>query len=81
MNETTYVMSNFIVFTQAVLVMLMAIGFCMLEVGSVRSKFISNICMKNILSFSICLLTFYFVGYNIMFYGTLGIFSVNEHIT
>ena len=50
-----------------VLVMWMCAGFTMLESGSVRTKNASVICLKNIGLYSIAGLTFYFVGYNIMY--------------
>ena len=49
--------------------MWMCAGFTMLEAGSVRTKNCSVICLKNIGLYSIAGLTFYLVGYNIMFVG------------
>ena len=45
----------------------MCAGFTMLEAGSVRTKNASVICLKNVGLYSIACLTFYLVGYNIMF--------------
>ena len=49
--------------------MWMCAGFTMLEAGSVRTKNSSVICLKNIGLYSIAGLTYYLVGYNIMFTG------------
>ena len=49
--------------------MWMCAGFTMLEAGSVRTKNSSVICLKNIGLYSIAGLTYYLVGYNIMFVG------------
>ena len=47
--------------------MWMAAGFTMLESGSVRTKNASVICLKNIGLYSIAGLTFYLIGYNLMY--------------
>ena len=47
--------------------MWMAAGFAMLESGMVRSKNTATICLKNIGLYSIAGLTFYLVGYNLMY--------------
>ncbi|WP_428096355.1 ammonium transporter [Candidatus Rariloculus sp.] len=49
------------------LVMWMCAGFTMLESGSVRTKNASVICLKNIGLYSIAGLTFYLIGYNLMY--------------
>ena len=49
--------------------MWMCAGFTMLEAGSVRTKNASVICLKNIGLYSIACLTFYLIGYNLMFGG------------
>ena len=49
--------------------MWMCAGFTMLEAGSVRTKNASAICLKNIGLYSIAGLTFYLIGYNIMYVG------------
>ena len=62
--------------------MWMCAGFTMLEAGSVRTKNASVICLKNLGLYSITGLTFYLVGYNIMYtsvdaggwFGTLHLF-------
>ena len=54
------------------LVMWMAAGFTMLESGSVRTKNASVICLKNIGAYSIAGLTFYLIGYNLMYVDVSG---------
>ena len=81
-SETQYVLSSFSFLIWGALVMWMCAGFTMLESGSVRTKNASVICLKNIGLYSIAGLTFYLVGYNLMYvdvaeggwFGTLGLF-------
>ncbi len=68
-NETRFVFSTFSFLFWGGLVMWMCAGFTMLEAGSVRTKNASVVCLKNIGVCSIACLTFYLVGYNIMFTG------------
>ena len=49
--------------------MWMCAGFTMLEAGSVRTRNASVICLKNIGLYSIAGLTYYLVGYNLMYVG------------
>ena len=53
--------------------MWMAAGFTMLESGSVRTKNASVICLKNIGLYSIAGLTFYLIGYNLMYTEVQGL--------
>jgi len=53
----------------SVLVFLMHAGFAMVEVGFTQSKNAVNIIMKNFVTVSIGVLSFFFVGYGVM-YGT-----------
>jgi Amt family ammonium transporter len=82
--ETTYVFNSFMFLVSGMVVMFMAAGFCMLEVGMVRSKNAATICVKNITLYSIAGLMFYFVGYNLMyggasnFLGGFGIWAAND---
>ena len=55
----------------AFLVMFMQPGFAMVEAGFTRAKNTSNILMKNLMDFSIGSLTFWFIGYSIMYGGSL----------
>ena len=68
-TETQFVLSTFSFLIWGALVMWMCAGFTMLEAGSVRTKNASVICLKNIGVCSIACLTFYLVGYSIMFSG------------
>ena len=68
-DETRFVLNTFSFLIWGGLVMWMCAGFTMLEAGSVRTKNASVICLKNIGLLSIACLTFYLVGYNIMFTG------------
>ena len=68
-DETRFVLSTFSFLIWGGRVMWMCAGFTMLEAGSVRTKNASVICLKNIGLYSIACLTFYLVGYNIMFTG------------
>ena len=51
----------------AFLVMTMQIGFCMLETGLVRSKNSINVAFKNVMDFVVASLTFWAVGYALMY--------------
>ena len=67
--ETQFVLSSFSFLFWGALVMWMCAGFTMLEAGSVRTKNASVVCLKNIGLYAIAGLTFYLVGYHIMFAG------------
>ena len=67
--ELQFVLNTFSFLFWGALVMWMCAGFTMLEAGSVRTKNSSVICLKNIGLYSIAGLTYYLVGYNIMFTG------------
>ncbi len=63
----------------ATLVVIMQAGFCCLESGLVRSKNSINVALKNVMDFCIGSLTFWLVGYGLMFgasrqglFGTTG---------
>ena len=68
-GETKFVLDSFAFLVWGALVMWMCAGFTMLESGSVRTKNASVICLKNIGLYSIAGLTFYFLGYNVMYVG------------
>ena len=68
-SETQFVLNSFSFLIWGALVMWMCAGFTMLEAGSVRTKNASVICLKNFGLYSIAGLTFYLVGYNIMYVG------------
>ncbi len=83
-GEVDYVFNSFLFLVSGMVVMFMAAGFCMLEVGMVRSKNASTICVKNIALYSIAGLMFYLVGYNLMYggasswAGTLSLWSAED---
>ena len=66
-EETGFVLNTFSFLVWGALVMWMCAGFTMLESGSVRSKNASTICLKNIGLYSIAGLTYYAVGYGLMY--------------
>ena len=68
-SETQFVLSTFSFLIWGALIMWMCAGFTMLESGSVRTKNASVICLKNIGLYSIAGLTFYLIGYNLMYVG------------
>ncbi len=68
-QESQFVLNSFSFLIWGALVMWMCAGFTMLEAGSVRTKNASVICLKNLGLYSIAGLTFYLVGYNIMYVG------------
>jgi Amt family ammonium transporter len=82
--ETKFVFDSFLFLISGMVVMFMAAGFCMLEVGMVRSKNAATICLKNISLYSIAGIMFYFVGYKLMygganaFFGGLEIWKVDD---
>ena len=66
-EESQFVLNTFSFLIWGALVMWMCAGFTMLEAGSVRTKNVSVICLKNIGLYSVAGLTYYFVGYNLMY--------------
>ena len=66
-SETAFVLNTFSFLIWGALVMWMCAGFTMLESGSVRTKNAAMICLKNIGIYSIAGLSYYFVGYNLMY--------------
>ncbi|MDF1741611.1 MAG: ammonium transporter [Verrucomicrobiales bacterium] len=53
--------------TAAILVMLMQLGFCMLEIGMSRARNAINVAMKNVLDFSVATISFMLFGFVFMF--------------
>ena len=78
--DTDFVLNTFSFLIWGALVMWMCAGFTMLESGSVRSKNASVICLKNIGLYSIAGLTYFVIGYGLMytdvgsFIGSLNLF-------
>ena len=68
-EETKFVLNSFAFLFWGVLVFWMCAGFTMLEAGSVRTKNASVVCLKNVGLYTIAGITFYFVGYSVMYTG------------
>tara|TARA_R110002124_G_scaffold261706_1_gene427626 strand:+ start:404 stop:1753 length:1350 start_codon:yes stop_codon:yes gene_type:complete len=83
-EETAFVFNTLLFLIGGFLVMLMAAGFAMLEVGFVRTKHAAAICLKNIALYAIAGVMFYLVGYQVMYggetayFGMPGIWSPSE---
>lgn len=83
-GEVDFIFNSFLFLISGMVVMFMAAGFCMLEVGMVRSKNAATICVKNIALYSIAGLMFYLVGYKLMygganaFFGGFGIWAPDD---
>jgi len=65
--ENGYLLSTLLAVISGAFVMWMAAGFAMLEAGLVRSRSVASICLKNIGLFAIACLTYYLVGYGLMY--------------
>ena len=84
-EDAAFIFNTLSFLANGALVFAMAIGFCMLEAGMVRTKSTSAICVKNIGLFSIAGVTYAVVGYNLMysgvdggFVGSLGLFDTPD---
>ncbi|MEM9547237.1 MAG: ammonium transporter [Bacteroidota bacterium] len=69
MNETLYTVNNLWILIAAALVFIMHLGFASLEAGFVRKKNTVNILFKNSMIIGIGLITYYLVGFNMMYPG------------
>ena len=69
-----FILNSLLFLVGGVLVMFMACGFCMLEVGLVRAKNTTMQLTKNVALFSIAAIGYYVIGYNLMY--PLGSWSV-----
>jgi len=67
--DVQYILTSFLMLFAGALVMWMAAGFAMLEVGLTRTKNSVVILLKNILLYAIASMMFYFIGYNLMYGG------------
>ncbi|MFZ7120283.1 MAG: ammonium transporter [Eubacteriaceae bacterium] len=65
----TVIINSMWVLIASILVFLMHAGFAMVEVGFTRAKNAVNIIMKNFVTISVGVLSFFFIGYGFM-YGT-----------
>ena len=70
-----FILNSLLFLVGGFLVMFMAAGFCMLEVGLVRAKNTTMQLTKNVALFSIAAIGYYIVGYNLMY--PLGDWSID----
>ncbi|MEQ8479707.1 MAG: ammonium transporter [Hoeflea sp.] len=73
--ETAFIFNTLLFLIGGFLVMFMAAGFAMLEVGMVRSKNVSMQCLKNVALYSIAGIMFWVVGYSLMYTDVNGYFG------
>lgn len=71
-KEAKFMANNTWILMATVLVFIMHLGFATLESGFVQRKNVVNILFKNIMIVSIGLLSYYFVGFNLMYPGVEG---------
>ncbi|WP_370337356.1 ammonium transporter [Parvularcula marina] len=65
--DTVFIFNTLLFLVMGMVVMFMAAGFCMLEAGSVRSKNVAAICLKNIGLYAIASIVVWLVGYNLIY--------------
>ena len=65
--DVKYVLDGFLFIIMGALVMWMAAGFAMLEAGLTRTKNNATILTKNITLYALAGITYYFIGYNLMY--------------
>lgn len=70
--ETAFIFNSLSFLMHGFLVMMMAVGFCMLEAGSVRDKNVTMQCTKNFALYSIAGIMYWLVGYNLMYLDVSG---------
>ena len=75
--ESNYIFNTLVLLLCVALMVWMIAGFCMLEAGSVNSKNTASICLKNITLYAVACLTFYVLGYNLMFFGENDLVSLS----
>ena len=71
-NEAKFLANNTWMLMATVLVFIMHLGFASLESGFVRRKNVVNILFKNVMIVSIGILSFYIVGFGLMYPGEAG---------
>ncbi|NNF22453.1 MAG: ammonium transporter, partial [Saprospiraceae bacterium] len=69
MTEALFTTNNLWILMAAVLVFIMHLGFAALEAGFVRRKNTANILFKNVMIIAIGLITYYAMGFNLMYPG------------
>lgn len=75
-TETQFVFNTLLFLMGGFLVMLMALGFTMLEAGFVRRNHSGVICVKNIGLYSIAGIMFYLIGYQLFYGGSTPYFGL-----
>lgn len=70
MNEAIFTVNNLWILVATVLVFVMHLGFATLEAGFVRKKNVANILFKNVMIIAIGLISYYIIGFNLMYPGT-----------
>lgn len=68
-NEAKFIANNLWLLVATVLVFIMHLGFAALEAGFVQKKNVVNILFKNVMIVCIGMLTYYLVGFNLMYPG------------
>jgi len=66
-DTSAFVFNSMLFLISGMVVMFMAAGFCMLEVGMVRSKNAATICLKNIALYSIAGIMVWLFGYDFIY--------------
>jgi len=69
MTDTSFITNNLWILIAAMMVFIMHLGFATLEAGLVQQKNTVNILFKNVMILSIGLLTYYAMGFNLMYPG------------
>jgi ammonium transporter, Amt family len=70
--ELNYAFDTFYFLISGAMVMLMALGFTMLEAGMVRTKNVAEIITKNFALYGVACLMYLLMGYNLMYGGEEG---------
>jgi len=70
MNESLFTANNLWMLIATAMVFIMHLGFATLESGLAQKKNVVNILFKNIMIVAIGLLTYFLVGFNLMYPGT-----------
>ncbi len=68
-SEAKFFVNNLWLLVSTVLVFIMHLGFATLEAGFVQRKNVVNILFKNVMIISIGLITYYYVGFSLMYPG------------
>ncbi len=70
MTESTFIVNNLWILIATTMVFIMHLGFATLEAGLAQQKNTVNILFKNVIIVCIGLLTYYAVGFNLMYPGS-----------